>query len=106
MWFRGAEGNELFVLTSRPEDLVQFSGQYKLHSVIGQKICFVYILSFILQATNQNKTTKNMRIQASLFKIQCTDTESNGREIKENILPLNHQHLIENNHLPYFLYLN
>lgn len=48
MWFRGAEGNELFVLTSCPEDLVQFSVQYKLHSVIGQKISFVYILSFIL----------------------------------------------------------
>lgn len=58
MWFRGAEGNELFVLISRPEYLVQFSEQYKTHNVIGQKICFVYILSFILQATNQNKTTK------------------------------------------------
>lgn len=55
MWFKGAEGNKLFVLTSRPEDLVQFLGQYKLHSVTGQKIYFVHILSFILQATNQNK---------------------------------------------------
>jgi len=39
MWFREAEGNELFVLTSRPEDLVPFSGQCKSHCVIGQKIC-------------------------------------------------------------------
>lgn len=75
VWFREAEGNELFVLTSRPEDLVQFSVQYILHSVIGQKICFVYILSFILWDTNQNKNMKNMWIQASLFKIQCTDKE-------------------------------
>lgn len=48
MWFRGAEGNKLFVLTSCLEDSVQFSVQYKLHRVIGQKISFVYILSFIL----------------------------------------------------------
>lgn len=75
VWFREAEGNELFVLTSRPEDLVEFSVQYKLHSVIGQKNCFVYILSFISWDTNQNKNMKNMWIHASLFKIQCTDKE-------------------------------
>lgn len=75
MRFRGAEGNELFVLTLHPDDLVQISGQYKSHRVIGEKICFVHILSFRLRATNQNKATKNMSIRTSLFKIQCTGTE-------------------------------
>lgn len=32
--------------------------------------------------------------------------KSNRGEIKENTLPLNHQHLVENNHLTYSLYLN
>lgn len=105
MWFKGAEGNKLFVLTSRPEDLVQFSGQYKLHSVTGQ-IYFVHILSFILQATNQIKPCKICQFRHLSSKFSVLIPKSNEGEIKENILPLNHQHLIENNHLPYSLYLN
>lgn len=56
---------------------------------------------------NQNKTTKDMSIRATIFKILCMIQKYNGEEIKENIIPLNHQPWIEEkNHLPYSLYLN